>query len=170
MGRDKATMLVDGVPMAVRVANALAAGGCQQVVAIGGDRQRLVDAGLVVVADRFPGEGPLGGIVTALATAPEETGIVFVASCDLPRLTGAAVHLVLDALLDDDTAEVAFAVGHRDQPLCSAWRPVALPALEHLFATGERRARAALDSLSIVRVPVPMEVLANVNTIADLHE
>ena len=32
MGRDKATMVVDGVPMAARVAAALAAGGCEQVV------------------------------------------------------------------------------------------------------------------------------------------
>jgi len=167
MGRDKSTMLVDGVPMAARVAAALAAGGCVHVVAIGGDRAAL---GLTVVPDLHPGEGPLGGIITALRQLPDEVEAMFVASCDLPALTGAAVHAVLEALLDHPTADVAIAVGHRDQPLCSAWRPTALPTLEHLFHTGERRATAAVEALTVERVPVAAQVLVNVNTIADLHE
>jgi molybdopterin-guanine dinucleotide biosynthesis protein A len=167
MGRDKATMLVDGVPMAARVAAALAAGGCEQVVAIGGDRAAL---GLIVVPDLHPGEGPLGGIITALHDLPDEVEVVFVASCDLPALTGVAVHTVLETLLDHPTADVAVAVGDRDQPLCSAWRLTALPTLEHLFHTGERRVTTAVESLAMVRVPVSAQVLRNVNTIADLHE
>ncbi|MEI8241535.1 MAG: NTP transferase domain-containing protein, partial [Actinomycetota bacterium] len=143
---------------------------CESVVAIGGDRAQLSGAGLQVIPDLYPGEGPLGGIVTALEAAPERVRAVFVASCDLPRLTGAAVHAVLDALLTEDTADVAIAVTHRDQPLCSAWRPMVLPTLHRLFASGERRALSAITDLEVLRVAVPAEVLVNVNTIADLPE
>jgi molybdopterin-guanine dinucleotide biosynthesis protein A len=170
MGRDKAVMIVDGLPMASRVAAALASGGCEPVVAIGGARTELERFGLGVVPDRFPGEGPLGGIITALLDAPVDVPAVFVASCDLPRLSGAAVHAVLAALALAITADVAIAVGDRDQPLCAAWRQVALPSLQHLFSSGERRVSSAIRELSVARVELPREVLLNVNTIADLPE
>jgi molybdopterin-guanine dinucleotide biosynthesis protein A len=67
MGVDKATIPVDGVAMARRVADALAAAGCSPVSAIGGDPAELGRLGLDTVIDRYPGDGPLGGILTALA-------------------------------------------------------------------------------------------------------
>ena len=50
MGRDKALLRVDGVPMAVRVATALRAGGADPVAAIGGDGPRTASARAGVVA------------------------------------------------------------------------------------------------------------------------
>ena len=38
MGRDKATLPVDGVPMAARVADALRRAGAEPVLAVGGDQ------------------------------------------------------------------------------------------------------------------------------------
>ena len=61
MGRDKATLPVDGVPMAARVADALRRAGAEPVLAVGGDQAALEALGLTWVADRHPGEGPSGG-------------------------------------------------------------------------------------------------------------
>ena len=49
---------VGGVAMAERVARALAAGGCDPVVFVGGDPALLARFGRPVIADRWPGEGP----------------------------------------------------------------------------------------------------------------
>ncbi|MDX2378360.1 MAG: NTP transferase domain-containing protein, partial [Acidimicrobiia bacterium] len=66
MGRTKALVEIEGIPMARRVADALRRGGCEHVVVVGGDARELRPLGLTVVADLFPGKGPLGGVLTAL--------------------------------------------------------------------------------------------------------
>jgi len=90
MGRDKATLEIDGVAMARRVADALIAAGCAPVVAVGGDATRLGAIGIPVVDDDWPGEGPLGGIITALRHS--ERAAVVVAACDLPWLDAPTIE------------------------------------------------------------------------------
>ncbi|MEZ5248574.1 MAG: ribonuclease D [Ilumatobacteraceae bacterium] len=65
-----------GTSLVRRVAAALAAGGCRPVFAVGGDLVRLRAAGLEAVRDGWPGEGPLGGIVTAVRHAGVPTVVV----------------------------------------------------------------------------------------------
>ncbi len=52
-----------------------------------------------MVADRHPGEGPLGALVTALDAAGEE--IVAVLACDLPYAEPAGVEAGVRALTAD---------------------------------------------------------------------
>ena len=66
MGRDKALLEIEGIPMARRVAEVMRLAGCIPVFAVGPAR---LAAGLDVVSDDHPGEGPLGGILTALRAA-----------------------------------------------------------------------------------------------------
>jgi molybdopterin-guanine dinucleotide biosynthesis protein A len=160
MGRDKSTLAIEGVPMARRVADALAAAGCDPVVAVGGDAKRLRAAGLEVVPDTYPGEGPLGGIVTALRWSPAPA--VFVAACDLPWLQGPTVAAV--------AAPGQLAVAHtgRREPLCACWPVAVIGAVERAFAAGERSVYAVLAQLDVVDVTVPSAELRNVNTSDDL--
>ena len=58
--------------MAVRAADALRAGGATEVVAVGGDLPGLGAVGLDARGDDHPGEGPLGGILTALRLAAHD--------------------------------------------------------------------------------------------------
>ena len=67
MGRDKSLLPVHGAPMVMHVVSALRSAGCDPVQAIGGDAPALAALGLDVVGDGHPGEGPLGGVITALA-------------------------------------------------------------------------------------------------------
>ena len=67
MGRDKALVeLPDGGLLAQVAGRALTGAGARPVVAVGGSA-RLTAAGLEVIADHHPGEGPLGGLLTAFA-------------------------------------------------------------------------------------------------------
>jgi molybdopterin-guanine dinucleotide biosynthesis protein A len=168
MGRDKALLPFDGTPMAARVAQALRDAGCDPVIAIGGDADALAPLGLATISDRWPGEGPLGGVITALDHFAHHEAIVVVA-CDLPYLSSASVATLVDALMKTPpTTDVAMAITDRQQPLCAAWRPGAAAQLSATFAGGGRRLLDALSSLQVVAVAVEPKQLINVNTAADL--
>ena len=134
MGTDKAVLMAH-----VAVA-ALSEAGIDEVVRIGGA------AGDVV--DDHPGEGPLGGIITALRHASDD--VVMVLACDLPSIDGPPVAAVLGAL--GPHHDVAAPPG---EPLCAAYRRACLPVLERLFDAGERSPRRALSSLRVATVEVP---------------
>lgn len=152
MGRDKALIEVEGRALAARVADALCAAGCERVLAVGGDAPALAALGLEPVGDRWPGEGPLGGLASALAAvlagsrpAPEGDPRVrtVVAPCDLVAPDPAAFTALL-AALDDGDATVA-TVGGRPQWVVSAWAvtPTLAEAVAGRFGAGERRLDAA---------------------------
>jgi molybdopterin-guanine dinucleotide biosynthesis protein A len=164
MGRTKALVPIDGVPMAARVAAALGAGGCSPVVLVGGDERELDVLGMPIVADLHPGAGPLGAIVTALRTLDDD---VVVAACDLAGLDEATVRAVVDEPVDATTG-VVVAVTDRLQPGLARWRRCSLAAIEAMFEAGERSLRTAVLGLDHVQVRVGEAALRNVNTPADL--
>lgn len=117
MGRDKALIHLDGQALAARVAAALRAGGCGEVLAVGGDHAALAGLGLIPVADRWPGEGPLGGLATALAAAlsTDPGSVLVIAPCDLLWPSATSTVALLDALA---AAEVGWGtVGIDGRPL-----------------------------------------------------
>ena len=168
MGRDKALLPVDELPMALRVMGALRAGGCESVVAIGGAAHALEAMGLPMIADRWPGEGPLGGVITALKHF-RDLDVVVVAACDLAQLAAGTVAGLLHELnAAAANTDVAMAITDRRQPLCAAWRPRAAAQLSAVFARGGRRLLDALADLAVLDVIVAAEQLINVNTVDDL--
>ena len=181
MGRDKALLEVDGEPMARRVAGTIQAAGAVEVVAIGGDKTALQALGLAVVPDRWPGEGPLGGLVLSLEMCSAD--IVFVAACDLVAPSPNAIRSTVAWLVEHPDADIAVpshATGPgerqaRDEPsqwMHCAWRRQAVASLRARFAGGERAInRAVRDTgLAVVTVPgVDPAALADVDTPEDLR-
>ncbi len=161
MGVDKATIEVDGVAMARRVANALVEAHCSPVVAIGGDSVELSRLGLEHVGDQFPGEGPLGGILTALTVGSPAA----VVACDLPNLRPVTVAGLIAALGGHDAA---IAHSGRAEPLCAVWSDRATSVLRAQFQSGERAVHRAINGLDIAWVTVSAAELRNVNTPDDL--
>jgi molybdenum cofactor guanylyltransferase len=161
MGADKATIPVAGVAMARLAAEALVAAGCSPVVAVGGDRTELTALGFEYVADEFPGEGPLGGVLTALAVGSP----VAVVACDLPNLRAKTLIALVEALGDHDAA---IARSDRAEPLCAVWSQRAASQLRAHFQAGERAMHRAIEGLDIAWVPVPAADLRNINTPGDL--
>jgi len=168
MGRDKALVAFRGRPMVQWVADALRAGGCTEVVAIGGDADALEALGIRVVADLHPGEGPLGAVLTALAVS--SAAPVMVVGCDTPLLTGDVVRRMVHALDDRPDADVAMAVTDRRQPLLAVWTRACEPTLQTAFNAGERAIRRAVAGIPCVEVQVASESVRNVNTPDDLND
>jgi molybdopterin-guanine dinucleotide biosynthesis protein A len=148
MGSDKALLEVDGAPLVLRAVHALEAAGAAPIVVVGGDADGLSRLGLTPVADRWPGAGPLGGIITALTTLTGPCTAVL--SCDLTAASPDAVASVLAALGDADVAVPV--VDGREQWLHAVWRRRCLPALESAFASGIRAPRHAVGDLRVARL------------------
>ena len=142
------------------------------MVAVGGDVVLLGSHGIDVIPDEYPGEGPLGGIVTALRSLGHQPGIdaVVVVACDLPNLGGATVGALVSALSAPFQAAVAIPMGANRPALCGAWSPAAATPLAAAFAAGERRVRVALDEIPHVMVHVDPAELRNVNAPDDLGQ
>lgn len=183
MGRDKALIEVDGRPMAARVAAALRAGGCDRVLAVGGDAAALEARvpGLETVPDRWPGEGPLGGLATALSSATRPAGpdggevVLVLAPCDWLAPAADVVAVLLDALDRTPDASVAVPlVGGRRQWVHAAWRVDAGVAdrATALLGSGARRLADAADLVEgrggVVEVAVAASALIDADTPGDL--
>lgn len=168
MGRDKALLPVDGRAMAARVAEALAAAGADEVLAVGGDGPALVALGLDHRPDDHPGDGPLPATITALRAAGEPR--VLVVSCDLVRPDPEAMAATVQALVDHPGAVGAVPIddGHR-QWTHAAWRPDAARALAAAYAAGVRSLRRAGGDLLVYEVHgLDPAALADADEPADL--
>lgn len=171
MGTTKALIEIDGVPMAARVAAALSAAGCSDVLAFGGDPDELAPVGLPVHADRYPGSGPLGGVLGVLelfdTRDPRPDG-VFIVACDLPALTGDALHAMVATAGDRPGVDVVVARTSSIEPTCAIWRLGAIEQIRRCFDDGERALHAMIARLRSHEVHVDHAALRNINTPEEL--
>ena len=82
MGTDKARAESDGRALALRMADKAAA--VCATVSLVGDPALYGDLGLPVLADNFPGQGPLSGIEAALSATVSEFNLII--ACDMPGI------------------------------------------------------------------------------------
>jgi molybdopterin-guanine dinucleotide biosynthesis protein A len=150
MGRDKALLELGGVALILRAVELVeaVAGGC----AIVGGAERFASlhrangAGLRVVADDFPGAGPLGGIATALRASGAEWNLIV--ACDLPYLTREwLAHLAERALRSDGDAVLPMN-DRGAEPLCAMYRKRGEGAIREALGRGTRK---VTDGLAQVR-------------------
>ncbi len=168
MGRDKAMVEMGGRPLALGVAGALQEAGAGEVFAVGGDLRALADLGLEAIPDDQPGEGPLGGVLTALRHASEP--VVVVLACDLAGAQPRAVRQTVAALAADPHLACAVpVVDARLQPLHGAWRRSARPELQAMFDRGERAMHRVIAGLATAEVNgIDPAALVDVDTAADI--
>lgn len=168
MGTDKALLDVGGRIMAVRVADALLAAGAHSVVAVGGDGPRLVSAGLAHVADRDPGEGPLGAIVHALEAVGGAEAVA-VLPCDLLEPDAALVRRLVETRRTADADLCVPVVAGRPQWAQAVWHRRVGRLLGDVFASGERSLVGATAGLRVARIDdVDPAACADADTPADL--
>jgi molybdopterin-guanine dinucleotide biosynthesis protein A len=164
MGTDKATLEVDGVAMAERVSKAAHDAGAAEVLVIGGTHKRANGISGVWKKDLYSGEGPLGGVITALKSAAHDSVVVL--SCDMPFITSAVIASLVPPL-----TEAQATVGRTDRLnwLCAAWsKSECLPSLQSVWKRNERAIHRAAVLLDVVEVPVPAVAVRNINTPEDL--
>ena len=178
-GRDKALVEFDGQPMLARMGELVSTVlGEATVIAAEG---KYGNIGVPSVPDEWPGEGPLGGIITALmasasAARPVEWNLIV--GCDMPFLTREWVTFLAERALAS-SAEVL--VPHSIsglEPLCACWRTSARPKLQQAFDRGVRKVTEAMKRLDMEILDEPVwkrfdssgRLFWNMNTPADYRE
>jgi molybdopterin-guanine dinucleotide biosynthesis protein A len=165
MGRDKASLPLDGAGLAARTAGLLAA-VCGSVKLVG----RHAHAGFPVVDDATPGSGPLGAVIAALAQTTARWNLIV--ACDMPRLTRAFLEeLKARAEAASAISVVPRGPSGRLDPLCAAYRKDSEALLRTVFDSGVRSMQAALGALTCDIWDLPDAApLCNINTPEDWEE
>ncbi len=144
-GVDKTRLPLAGRTLLERVVDALTPVTISRLVVGGAPR-----AGVDTVPDRYPGGGPLGGLLTALDTI--ETSHALVVAADLPFISGTLLRDLQHA-----GAEAAVAMlQHPDGrlALCLSVRRTCAPAVRDLWSRGARRMRDLEILVPVTRVVV----------------
>ena len=166
MGVDKATLVVDGKPLVVRVADALWEASCHPVECQGGDPVAIAEYGLDAHPDAQPGGGPVAAIRDALQRHAGSN--VVVAACDLVDLDAGTVGAVLEAAGDD--ADVAVATTDGERHLLAWWRAGSAERLDEALDAGVRSFRGALERLETTDVAVAPAAVRNLNSPTDVDD
>ena len=188
-GSDKALMRLDGKTMLQRTGELLA-NVCQDVsiVAAAG---KYADAPWPVIADRWPGQGPLGGILTALHRlsetdsanktaddAGDPCSFALILSCDMPFLTTEFLRFLTDRALSSKAAIIVPEASRRLEPLCACWCSASVSAIQAAFDAGGRKVTEAMKHVSMEvldeadwkRFDTDGRLFWNMNTPADYEE
>jgi molybdenum cofactor guanylyltransferase len=166
MGIDKARADSGGRAMALRMADK-AASVCGTVSLVG-EPALYGDLGLPVIADRFPGQGPLAGIEAALAATTADANLII--ACDMPTIP----EILLEELLGSNGDCVL--PRHDDgrvEPLCAVYQRSCQPVIREALDAGFRKVTDVLRlfesqglAIRYIRVSDPSS-FANLNTPED---
>jgi molybdenum cofactor guanylyltransferase len=175
-GNDKALAQLGGKSMLQRTGELLASVcGDVTIVAPAG---KYLDAAWPVLADGWPGQGPLGGILTALGAIQNAPSWALMLSCDMPFLTRSFLAELCERASRSSALVVVPESASGLEPLCACWNSLAATGVRAAFDAGVRKVTEAMKRL-------PMEVLDesvwkrfdtesrlfwNMNTPADLED
>ncbi len=167
-GRDKALVTIGDEPVLARLCSVLRA--LTADVKIVGSREKYSGFGVECIPDRWPGEGPLGGIVTALGAPAREGGEPgrmpalpgsesaagagrpewnLIIGCDMPFLTGEWLAYLIQRAHASEAEVVAPRSAHGLEPLCACWRTTAAEKLRRVFNGGVRKVTEGMKHLTM---------------------
>jgi len=178
-GRDKALVELGGKLMLARMHELLRNVASQ--VKIVGPPGKYLEFGVETVMDQWPGEGPLGGIITALQDAAKRPGEFvwnLMLSCDMPFLTQDWLQFLANRAAKSKAQVVIPHSASGPEPLCACWRTDALDTLHAAFNRGIRKVtdgintlRAeVLDEADWKRFDTAGQLFWNMNTAADFEK
>jgi molybdenum cofactor guanylyltransferase len=148
-GRDKALVEFGGKPMLARMIQSLqCVSGKVKVVAPPG---KYAGYGVQLVADRWPGEGPLGGIITALedaAKSSERSEWDLIVSCDMPFLTRDWLRFMAERTAKSDAQVLLPHSKSGPEPLCACYRTDGAVKLRAAFESGIRKVTEGLKRVT----------------------
>jgi len=152
MGTDKADLPVGDSRMIDRVVDALVLSAvCDEVIVVGGPDRSIESSRHV--EDMYPGEGPLGGLLTAFTATSARRLIVL--ACDLPWVVESDVHRLDQFDTSCVSADVvAPIIGGRPQWLAAVWHRTAYGRVRAAFDDGVRSIRKAAKELRVVGAPL----------------
>ena len=179
LGRDKALVEVGGTPMLARMIELL--GGVTKQVKLVAAPGKYSAFGVETIEDQWPGEGPLGGIITALEDAAEGSANGewnLIVSCDMPFLTRGWLAFVCERATKSKAHVVLPHSASGPEPLCACWQTAAAAKLRSGFERGVRKVTEGiallhsevLDEADWKRFDNEGRLFWNMNTAADYEE
>lgn len=140
MGRDKATLMVDGVGLATRT-GALLAAVCAPVVEVGPGR-----SGQPAVTEEPAGRGPLAGVAAGyrFLAASAAPAAALVVATDLPRLTAGLLRWLAE---HPSERSVVPLLRGRPQPLCARYLGPDLVVAAELAGNGSPSMTAFVEAI-----------------------
>ncbi len=178
-GFDKARAELNGQTMLTRMCGLLreVTGSVSVVSAFG----RYAESGERIVDDHWPGEGPLGGIITALMDAHAQNhGHIWclIVGCDMPFLRRDWLTYLKERALVSNAQVVAPRSPLGLEPLCACWHTGVTGKLQYAFEDGVRK---VTDAMKLTEIEVVDEkdwkrfdkagrLFWNMNTQADYEE
>lgn len=170
MGRDKALIEVDGRSLLDRALDKLDPHVAELLVV--GEPEKYGHVGPFVIADEWPGKGPLGGLVTAMRYASNDK--LLVVACDMPGLNDRLFDL-LKTQLGTATEAVVPRHGGLIEPLASAYHRNAQPAFRRCVELDVLKMSDALSQVRTSFLEVhpgregwPEDLFRNINRPTDL--
>ncbi len=178
-GTDKAFAELQGKSMLARTAEMISS-VCSDVAVVAPEN-KASGAKLRTVPDRWPGQGPLGGILTALLDVQKEMpqdSWSLIVSCDMPFLTADWLRFLVERALESGAEAVVPKSAQGWEPLCACWKTSAAEIVLPNFEAGTRKITEALNALRVEvldekdwkRFDTSGRLFWNMNTMADYEE
>jgi molybdenum cofactor guanylyltransferase len=175
MGRDKALILWEDIPILDRVCQA-AATCCQEIYIFTPWPERyksVLSNKYNFLKERNPGNGPLVAFAEGLTQITSHVDWVLLLACDLPKLDREVLQTwatQLDIIPTETMAIVPYQ-NESWEPLCGFYRLRVRPSLEKFIQEGGRSFQSWLSQISVRAIPVgekEARMLWNCNTPEDL--
>lgn len=145
MGEDKAALLLDGQTLLQRTIRTVS-DITSSVLVVGSPLPESAIPGFHVIADNYPGEGPLGGILTGFSSPGEAVRLVV--ACDMPLLSCQILELLISQY-DGVSDAVVPQRGEYLEGLCALYSSSAVNKLQSFFDKGGRSIQRALKQLNV---------------------
>lgn len=170
MGQDKGLLVHDGKSLIQHVIDTVRPlGFCIKLQGASSSYDHL---GLDSIPDLFPGLGPAGGILSALADAGN--GRVLVLPCDMPKVKTSWLRILIEKSVDWDVLISESTSGI--EPLCGVYSYSIKDQWEHQVRSGKLKLTDLIgqfrnDTLRIMDFPEQdPDMFANINTPIDMEK
>ena len=158
-GSDKARYLIWNQPLILRL-HGLLSRTCGAVTVLTKRPDEYADLGLACVADRYPEQAPITGLLTALEMSSTEW--CFVIACDLPNLDGDFLRALWAARRGLGVIPLA---ADRRQPLAALYHRDSLPLFKGAYEREDFGLQKIVAGPGFTTMTVSdPPVLANLNT------
>jgi len=135
MGRDKALLCIDGLPVIQVLANRLQA-LTDEVLLSANNPTAYTFLGLRTIPDVHAGSGPLAGLHAALIHT--ERPLILLLACDLPDVPELLLRRLVECSAGYD-AVIPCTSNGRLHPVCAIYSRTCLPAVERNLMRGEHQ-------------------------------
>lgn len=163
MGRNKALIELDGIPVIERVIQAVPAEKKNiKIIAQAEEVYRFL--GLTMIGDVYPDLGPIAGIHAGLLDSSSQFG--FFLACDLPLISRNIIEMVLNRHTNQDVLGLRTEKGF--EPLCTIYSKECIPLIESQIKKKDYSLQSLFTLVDSEFINIQSsESLFNLNTLQD---